>query len=315
MSTNQVVVQLGPVANECFVVMPFDPTYDQVYARVIKPAIEAAGLDCVRGDEVYAPNTIVENIWRSIRGARLVVAELSGRNPNVMYEIGLAHAIGKPIILVTRNQDDVPVDLRSVRYIYYDLNDPFWGENLRTTLATTATHVLAATDAPGYLSGLSVKVDLPDLPPKPTPEAEPTTVTGDFGGTWTATWFAVPSKREHHATLVIPESHGPSFSAVMTVVFVRDGQPTIVEERMAGAVDGPHLALTGVNLTYVRRGNSVSYGFDTFDLTLSDDGLSMLGTVNLSRGDRRVAFQRVPKLPSDVDAPDDQPEQTSDVVA
>ena len=73
---------------------------------------------------------IVQDIWHSVRKARLVVAELSGRNPNVMYEIGLAHAIGKPIVLLARSEEDVPFDLRALRYIYYDPNNPLWGTDL-----------------------------------------------------------------------------------------------------------------------------------------------------------------------------------------
>jgi hypothetical protein len=72
----------------------------------------------------------------------LVVAELSGRNPNVMYEIGLAHAIGKPIILLTRNQEDVPFDLKALRYLFYDINNPDWGETLRSELLKKVRNVL-----------------------------------------------------------------------------------------------------------------------------------------------------------------------------
>ena len=127
MQASRVIVQLEDVTNSCFVVMPFHALYEAQYEGVIKPAIEGTGLTCVRGDEIYARQAIVQDVWRSIRKARLVVAELSGRNPNVMYEIGLAHAIGKPIILLTRSEEDVPFDLRALRYVYYDPNDPFWG--------------------------------------------------------------------------------------------------------------------------------------------------------------------------------------------
>jgi len=120
MRSNSVVVQLEEVSNTCFVAMPFQALYEAEYERVIKPAIEEVGLACIRGDEIYTRQSIVQDIWQAIRNARLIVAELSGRNANVMYEIGLAHAIGKPIVLLTRNEEDVPFDLRALRYIYYD---------------------------------------------------------------------------------------------------------------------------------------------------------------------------------------------------
>jgi len=109
MSVSRVIVQLEQVKNKCFVVMPFHSLYEAEYERVILPAIEDVGLACVRGNEIYSRQAIIQDIWASIREARIVVAELSGRNPNVMYEIGLAHAIGKPIVLLTRNEEDIPL--------------------------------------------------------------------------------------------------------------------------------------------------------------------------------------------------------------
>ena len=85
MGENAVSIALGDVSNTCFVVMPFHALFEAEYERVIRPAIEEAGLSCVRGDEIYTQQTIIHDIWQSIRQARLVVAELSGRNPNVMY--------------------------------------------------------------------------------------------------------------------------------------------------------------------------------------------------------------------------------------
>src|SRR5207237_4931202 len=100
------------------------------------------GLKCVRGDEIYSKPNIMSDIWKELRKARLVVAELTGKNANVFYEIGLAHAIGKPIILLTRNEDDVPFDLKALRYRYYDVNDPFWGDNLRDSIQLMVKSVL-----------------------------------------------------------------------------------------------------------------------------------------------------------------------------
>jgi hypothetical protein len=153
MATNRVVVHLEEVTNTCFVVMPFLPLFDAEYERVIKPSIEDAGLVCVRGDEIYTRQSILHDIWHSLRKARLVVAELSGRNPNVMYEIGLAHAIGKPIVLLTRNEEDVPFDLRALRYLYYDPNNPFWGPDLRAELTRLVKLALGNPTLAAHLGG------------------------------------------------------------------------------------------------------------------------------------------------------------------
>ena len=64
-----------------------------------------------------------------------LVAELTSKNPNVFYELGLAHALEKPVVLVSSNQEDVPFDLRHIRAIFYDQADPFWGQKLINKIA------------------------------------------------------------------------------------------------------------------------------------------------------------------------------------
>lgn len=69
---------------------------------------------------LFTAGHIIEEIWTAIVSAILIIADCSGRNPNVFYEIGLAHAIGKPVILITRDEEDVPFDLHHRQYIRYD---------------------------------------------------------------------------------------------------------------------------------------------------------------------------------------------------
>ena len=100
--------------------MPFKADLDELYARTIKPAVGRPGtLRCLRTDEIYGPRPIMTDIWKSIRQSKLVVADLTGRNPNVFYELGLAHAIQKPVILLSQNISDVPFDLRHLPVIIY----------------------------------------------------------------------------------------------------------------------------------------------------------------------------------------------------
>jgi len=130
----KIEIDLGSMTNSCFVVMPFASTYNTEYERIIRPAVETVELACVRANEIYSKPQITADIWKSLRSARIVIAELTGRNSNVLYEVGLAHALGKPVIIITRNEDDVPFDLKALRYLYYNIDDPFWGENLRNAL-------------------------------------------------------------------------------------------------------------------------------------------------------------------------------------
>jgi hypothetical protein len=293
MIAGRVVVQLEEVTNSCFVVMPFHPLFDAEYERVIKPAVEEAGLMCVRGDEIYTRQSIVQDIWHSVRKARLVVAELSGRNPNVMYEIGLAHAIGKPIVLLTRNEDDVPFDLRALRYVYYDPNNPFWGENLRTELTRLIKMILANPSLAAHLGGVEVETTLPAAPTQPI--LSETTLLGlaDFSGVWYATWLSIKREREHQATLVIPAAHGTSFTASMTVTYERESQQTIVQETLTGNYRDGTLFLTGVNYTYVEQGSSSFYSLDSFELQPEKDGKALAGKAVLRHGVRDVSFTRI----------------------
>ncbi|TWG18477.1 hypothetical protein FHU34_113823 [Micromonospora taraxaci] len=115
----------------CFVMQPFSGALGGYYESIYKPAIEQAGLTAIRADDdIFATGKVIDQIWRGIRGARVLVAELTTKNPNVFYELGLAHALQKPVILISSNQDDVPFDLRHIRVILYDQTDPWWGAKL-----------------------------------------------------------------------------------------------------------------------------------------------------------------------------------------
>jgi hypothetical protein len=131
----------------CFVMMPFAEPIGGYYKSIYEPAIAKAGLRSVRADdEIFATGKVVDQVWAGIVDAKVLVAELTGRNPNVFYELGLAHALEKPVVLVSSNQDDVPFDLQHIRVIYYDVRDPFWGERL---IAKVAENIVSALKNPG----------------------------------------------------------------------------------------------------------------------------------------------------------------------
>lgn len=294
MAENRVSITLGKVKNTCFVMMPFHALFEAEYEGVIRPAIEEAGLSCVRGDEIYTQQAIIHDIWQSIRQARLVVAELSGRNPNVMYEIGLAHAIGKPIILLTRNQEDVPFDLKALRYLFYDTNNPQWGDTLRAELLKKVRNVLDMPALAAHLAGIEVSAELPVSPLHPISRPEPSQATvPDLSGAWTTSWLSVRRERPHEATLVIPRNHGTDFTATMTVSYVRQDHRTIAQETLIGAVRERNVSLTGVSYTFVEQGSARSYGLDTFEVVVSGKGDTMLGRAVLSHGTRDVVFKRL----------------------
>ena len=98
-------------------------------------------MTCRRADDIYDNQSIIEDIWKSINEASVIVSELTTRNANVFYETGIAHTIGKEVILITQTMDDVPFDLRHIRCITYK-NTPRGIKKLRESLKSTIETIL-----------------------------------------------------------------------------------------------------------------------------------------------------------------------------
>jgi hypothetical protein len=124
-----------------FVVMQFAEPYDTFYREVIQSQAEAAGFDVVRIDEKPGPGIIFQDIQREIEQAEIVIAEITPASPNVFYELGYAHALRKPTILLARRESELPFDIQSFRVVFY--NDTIGGKveverNLRRHLEAIA---------------------------------------------------------------------------------------------------------------------------------------------------------------------------------
>ena len=102
--------------------MPFASDLDWLYADLIKPVAEQFGLSVMRADEIFSPGSIAEQIRVAIQQSRLCIADVTHKNPDVLYEVGIAHTLGKPTLLLTRDIEDVPFDLRSLRLIVYEID-------------------------------------------------------------------------------------------------------------------------------------------------------------------------------------------------
>ena len=132
---------------KAFVLMPFGYPFDSYYEHVFKPALTAAGCTVTRADDLFAPRPIMMDIQEAIMKADLVLCELTGRNPNVFYELGLTHAVGKPAILVCSREEDIPFDLQHIRAILYDNREAGWEEKLRRDIVSTASAIGGPADA------------------------------------------------------------------------------------------------------------------------------------------------------------------------
>lgn len=102
-----------------FVLMPFSSDFDDTYRLAIKPACEQAGAYAERVDEQIFDGSILQRIFNQIAKADIIVSDLTGRNANVFYETGYAHALGKRTLLLTKNVDDIPFDLKHFAHIVY----------------------------------------------------------------------------------------------------------------------------------------------------------------------------------------------------
>ncbi len=111
---------------KAFVVMQFAEPYDTFYREVIQQRAKSAGFDVVRIDEKAGPGVIFQDIQREIEDSDVVIAEITPANPNVFYELGYAHALKKPTILLAQRGAELPFDIRSFRVVFY--NDTIGGK-------------------------------------------------------------------------------------------------------------------------------------------------------------------------------------------
>ncbi|MBR8844535.1 hypothetical protein [Pseudoalteromonas sp. JC3] len=102
-----------------FVITPFNEKYDSDYEQISKVCNEV-GLRCIRGDEQFIKGDILSHILKHIVKARLVIANINGRNPNVFYELGIAHALDKPTLITSKTVEDIPFDLRTQQLVIYN---------------------------------------------------------------------------------------------------------------------------------------------------------------------------------------------------
>lgn len=118
-----------------FVLMPFDKRFDDIYKIGIKEPALKLDIRAERVDEQIYVEGMLERIYCQIDEADIIIADLSGQNPNVFYEVGYAHAKGKICILLTSKTEDIPFDLKHKRHIIYGESI----ENLRKKITEELT--------------------------------------------------------------------------------------------------------------------------------------------------------------------------------
>lgn len=104
--------------NLASVMMPFAPMFDSVYHTLQRAAVSVE-MALQRADNIWEHSVIVQDIVSLIDRSRVVICDCTDKNSNVFYEIGIAHTLGREVILITQNGDDVPFDLHHHRYVRY----------------------------------------------------------------------------------------------------------------------------------------------------------------------------------------------------
>ena len=126
--------------NYCFVLMPFSELWSDTIWQSIKKITGDEGFEVKRADDLYG-HDVLDDIWVSINEASIIIADVTSRNPNVFYEVGIAHTVGKKVILLTQTEADIPFDFNRYRHLIYgeDMND-------LTELESSLPHFLSETD-------------------------------------------------------------------------------------------------------------------------------------------------------------------------
>ncbi len=112
-------------SREIFVLMPFQEQFQTLYYKVIEPIVKSLNFSCSKADENLSVGTVIDQIFDSIKYSLLIIADETGKNPNVFYELGLAHCLKKKVLIITQNEDDIPFDIAHIRHFKYKYESNF----------------------------------------------------------------------------------------------------------------------------------------------------------------------------------------------
>jgi hypothetical protein len=116
--------QVDDARPKAFIVMQFTSPYNEVYRDAIQPLVTEIGFDPLRVDDIASPGIIISDIKNQITESSIVIADITEANPNVYYEVGMAHAIDKPTVLLAQRGTKLPFDVGPHRCIFYENTIP-----------------------------------------------------------------------------------------------------------------------------------------------------------------------------------------------
>jgi hypothetical protein len=132
---------LGPEANRIAVMMPFAAEFTPVW-EALKATADDGGWVCQRANDIWDHSVVINDVVTLIASSKVVICDVTRRNANVFYEAGIAHTLGRDVVLITQSADDVPFDLRHHRYLTYMANSEGLA-TMRETLMSRLTTLMA----------------------------------------------------------------------------------------------------------------------------------------------------------------------------
>ena len=127
----------------CFIVMPFSHDWSDAVHQTLSSSCKALAVQPMRGDDVFTPTDILVDIWQSINIADFVIADITGRNPNVLYELGIAHTLAKPVLIISQSATDIPIDLSTRRVIIYGQDVNNWQDTLENKVSKAIKEIFS----------------------------------------------------------------------------------------------------------------------------------------------------------------------------
>jgi hypothetical protein len=122
-STSDIRIDVSPRwldIQDALGIMPFNAEMRPIYDDHIVNICHRLSLSVGRADDFFRAHAVMGDVWGALQHAKIIVADCTGRNANVFYEMGVAHVLGKPVILTSQNKRDIPFDIGSIRYILYE---------------------------------------------------------------------------------------------------------------------------------------------------------------------------------------------------
>jgi len=127
-----------------FVLLPHRPQFEDLFENVIRPAMSDNGIVAKKAHNIYEPGSILGQVWSQIRTAEVIVADVTGINPNVIFELGLCFGLHRCPILVVLDPSELPFNLRSLRYTQYE-NTVGGAAKLKSDLTRAVGEFLSAS--------------------------------------------------------------------------------------------------------------------------------------------------------------------------